>query len=194
MVTGTPFVVVYDANVLFPATIRDTLLRVASAGLVQAKWTNEIHEEWIRNLLRKKPQLDAAKLERTRKLMDDSVRDCLVDGYEALIPSLDLPDPDDRHVLAAAIKSGAQTIVTLNEKDFPPTELRKFGISTETPDAFVVGLIDIDPHAVAVALRKQRDALTNPPFTPEEFLENLARAGLAETVKVIRPEFLRLGA
>src|ERR1700704_3911086 len=92
-----------DANVLYPAPLRDLLLQLAVTDLFRAKWTADIHREWIEALLRREPNRDRAALERTRDLMDKATRDCLVGGYEALIPSLTLPDPDDRHVLAAAI-------------------------------------------------------------------------------------------
>jgi hypothetical protein len=97
------YTALFDASVLYPATVRDILLQLAVTDLFRAKWTADIHEEWIRSLLRDRPQFKRADLERTRTLMDTGVRDCLVTGYQPLIPSLSLPDPDDRHVLAAAI-------------------------------------------------------------------------------------------
>jgi hypothetical protein len=189
MFTGTPFVVVYDASVIYPAPIRDALLWMAFTGLVQAKWTTEIHDEWIRNLLENRPGLDRKKLERTRDLMNESVPDSLIDGYQTLIPTLNLPDPDDRHVLAAAIRSGAQTIVTENLKDFPPSELSQYGITAERADTFLLGLIDINPGQVAAALRSQWQNLQNPPVTREEFLKNLEILGLAQSVAAIKPHF-----
>src|SRR5450759_1201889 len=103
------FVVIYDANVLYPSTLRDVLIRLAQTGLVQAKWTETI--------------LDETRLQRTRNLMNLAVRDAVVTGYEPLIGSLNLPDLDDRHVLAAAIRARAQIIVTFNLRDFPPEAL-----------------------------------------------------------------------
>ena len=114
-----PVTAVYDANVLYPAPLRDLFIRLAQAGLVRAKWTDTIHDEWTRNVLKNNPMLSSERLTRTRSLMNEAVRDCLVSGYEVLIDSLSLPDPDDRHVLAAAIRAGAQVIVTYNLKDFP---------------------------------------------------------------------------
>jgi predicted nucleic acid-binding protein len=116
------FTVVYDANVLYPNTLRDLLVRISQAGLVQAKWTNEILDEMLRALSRNRPDIPPDKLDRLRQLMNEAVRDCLVSGYEPLIEGLKLPDPADRHVLAAAIKAGAQVSVTSNLKHFrPPT-------------------------------------------------------------------------
>jgi len=97
------FVVLYDATVLYPSTLRDLLIRVAQAGLVQAKWSDQILDEVFRNLTANRPDLDPQKLARTRDLMNQAVRDCLVSGYEPLLEAIELPDPDDRHLLAAAI-------------------------------------------------------------------------------------------
>ena len=98
-------------------------MHLALTDLFRAKWTDDIHEEWMRSVLKNRPDLRREQLERTRDLMNAHVRDCLVTGYEDLIDSLALPDPDDRHVLAAAIRAGAEVIVTFNLKDFPPNAL-----------------------------------------------------------------------
>ena len=114
-----PFVVVYDANALYGNAQRDLLIRIAQSGLVQAKWTDQILDEMLSNLAKKRPDIPAEKLGTLRDLMNKAVRDCLMTGYEPLIESLQLPDPGDRHVLAAAIKSSAQVIVTTNLRHFP---------------------------------------------------------------------------
>jgi predicted nucleic acid-binding protein len=116
-----------DANVLYPAPLRDLLLQLAITDLFRAKWTADIHREWIEALLRQEPHRDRTKLERTRALMDSHIRDCLVSGYESQIPTLELPDPDDRHVLAAAIVGRCDVIVTQNLRDFPDTALAPYG-------------------------------------------------------------------
>src|SRR3712207_4197022 len=97
--------VVYDACVLYPAPLRDFLMRLALTDLYRARWTDLIHDEWIRNVLASRPDLKLEDLERTRALMNTAVRDCLVTGFEHLIPAIELPDPDDRHVVAAAMYS-----------------------------------------------------------------------------------------
>lgn len=112
-------VVVYDANVLYPSTLRDVLIRVGVARLVHPKWTDRILDEVFRNLRANRPDLDPERLDRTRRLMNDAIRDVTVTGYEHLISRLDLPDLNDRHVLAAAIHAEAQVIVTRNLRDFP---------------------------------------------------------------------------
>ena len=124
----TPLTALYDANVLYPAPLRDLLMHLALTDLFRAKWSEQIHEEWIRNVLKSRADLTKAQLERTRQLMNENVRDCLVAGYEALIPALSLPDPDDRHVLAAAIQGQANVIVTYNLKDFLPGVLSEHGV------------------------------------------------------------------
>ena len=141
-------VVVYDANVLYPAPLRDTLMRLALIGLFQARWTDAIHDEWIRNLHKKRPELSLQKLHRVRQLMDKFVPDALVTGYEALIPSIVLPDPDDRHVVAAALHGKADAIITLNVKDFPASELGKYGIEVIRPDKFVLMQLKAAPMSV----------------------------------------------
>lgn len=129
-------VVIYDACVLYPAPLRDLLMRLATTGLFAARWSEQIHDEWTRNLLQRRPEL-ADALPRTVERMNQAVRDALVTGHEPLIGGLTLPDPDDRHVLAAAIRAGAQLIVTFNLKDFPEETLSSFGIEAVHPDTFL---------------------------------------------------------
>lgn len=181
-----PMTAVYDANVLYPAPLRDLLIRLAQAGLVRAKWTDAIHDEWLRNVLQDNPRLSAERLARTRNLMNDAVRDCLVTGYENLIASLSLPDPDDRHVLAAAIHARADVIVTYNLSDFPAFALAEFDIEPLHPDEFVVFLLDAAPGAVCAAVRRQRASLQNPPKTADEVLATLESQGLPQTVARLR--------
>ena len=128
------FVVVYDACVLYPAPLRDLLLRLAANGLVRARWTEQILDECFRNILINRPDLNEASLQRTRDLMNRAIPDVLVTGFEGLIAGLDLPDLDDRHVLAAAIRSGAQVIVTANLDDFPTEKLSPYAIEAQHPD------------------------------------------------------------
>ncbi|MFC7619864.1 PIN domain-containing protein [Microlunatus sp. GCM10028923] len=182
-----PFVVVYDANVLYPSCVRDLLLRVARAGLVQAKWTDEILDEVFRNIKANRPDLDHARLDRTRTLMNKAIADVLVTGYEPLIEVLDLPDPDDRHVLAAAIKSSAQVIVTENVKHFPPERLKAWTVETQGVDDFVLGLIDLDLPKVYAEVQLMASIWKNPPnCTVEDVLNALEHAGLIESVAALR--------
>jgi predicted nucleic acid-binding protein len=159
------FIVVYDANMLYPNTLRDLLIRIAQAGLVQAKWTNQILDEMIRALSRNRPDIPAGKLDRLRDLMNRAVRDCLVTGYEPLAGGLKLPDPGDRHVLAAAIRAGAQVIVTSNLKHFPSAGLQPWDIEAKAPDDFVLDQVGIDGRTVAACIQQIADSRTNPPRT-----------------------------
>jgi len=161
-------------------------MHLALTDLFRARWTDSIHEEWIKSVLKDRPDLKREQLERTRLLMNAHVRDCLVTGYEDLIEGLTLPDPDDRHVLAAAIRGGASVIVTFNLDDFPPECLDKFGIGVQHPDEFITHLIDLAPAAVCSAAKRHRASLKNPPKTVDEYLGALANQRLPETVSRLR--------
>lgn len=155
---------------------------LAMTDLFRAKWTEAIHKEWMRNVQKDYPDITREKAERIRDLMNAHVTDCLVTGYEELIPALTLPDPDDRHVLAAGIRAGANVIVTANLSDFPAEILSKYGIEAQHPDEFINHLLDLAPHVVCGAAKRQRESLKNPPKTVDEYLESLERQGLAQTV------------
>ncbi len=175
----------FDACVLYPAPLRDLLLNLAVTGVFRARWTERIHDEWVGAVVKRRPEL-ADALARTRKLMDEAVPDCIVTGYEPLEAGLELPDPDDRHVLAAAILCHAGTIVTYNLRDFPPEVLAPHGVTAQHPDEFVMHAIDLHPAAVCMAVRSQRQSLRNPPRTADELLETLLGMGLPESVAQLR--------
>jgi len=179
------FIVLFDACVLYPAPIRDLLLELAASGLFRAKWTERIHDEWIQNLLRKRPDLTPAKLERTRHLMNESVEDCLIEGYEHLCSQLDLPDPDDRHVLAAAIKGQAQMIITYNLKDFPVESLENYGIEAQHPDDFFLNQSDLHLPVFLSSVKNCRNRMKNPPKTSDEYLEIFRKHSLIKTVEFL---------
>lgn len=161
-------------------------MELASTGLFRAKWTDEIQDEWISNLLGNRPTLSRKPLERTKELMTQAVPDCLVRGYEVLIPSLDLPDPDDRHVLAAAIHCKAAVIITYNLKDFPPAKLVSFDIEPQHPDEFLFHQFDLNQPAFLKSVRAIRARLKYPEKTAEEYLETLAAQSLPQTVELLR--------
>ncbi len=161
-------------------------MHLAPTGLFRAKWSAEIHEEWISALLRNRPDLTRTKLERTRMLMDLHATDALVTDYQHLIPGLQLPDPNDRHVLAAAIRASADVIVTINLRDFPPEVMSTFGIEAQHPDEFILHLLDLAPGVVVGAAQDHRLSLKNPAKTIEEYLNTLEAQGLTQTVSVLR--------
>ena len=147
---GSNFTAIYDACVLYPAPLRDLLMQLALSDLYQARWTEKIHEEWMRNVLENRPDLSEEQLTRTKNFMDRSVRDCLIEGYEFIIPSLNLPDPDDRHILAAAIKGQADIIVTMNLKDFPNSILGEYEIQAQHPDIFIQSISNMSSLFVSI--------------------------------------------
>jgi hypothetical protein len=114
--------------------------------------------------------------------MDANVRDALVTDFDSLIPSLELPDKNDRHVLAAAIRCSADVIVTFNLKDFPSDYLSTFDVEAQHPDDFILYLLDLYPVQVCIAAEKVRQRLRNPVMDNERYLSNLLRQSLPQTV------------
>ena len=165
-----PFKVVLDANVLYPFSLRDTLLRAAAAGLYQLYWSDEILDEACRNLVADNRTTDtgATKL---RKAMTEAFPEAMVTGYANLISAMP-NDAKDRHVAAAAVKAGAQVIVTTNLRDFAQLPS---GIEAKSPDDFLCDLFDLNPALFLDLLREQAAALKNPPVAFEELLKGLER-------------------
>jgi predicted nucleic acid-binding protein len=169
-----------DANVLYPAITRDILVELARTGLYQARWTADIHREWIEALIRKQGR-DRTRLEGTRDIMNRIIKDSLISGYEQIIPALDLPDPDDRHVLAAAIAGRCDLIITFNLTDFPPTTLAAYAIEARHPDDFLSDCLEQSPAIFGAAIRKVRDRLKQPAFTVAQYLANMSQQKLGHT-------------
>ena len=176
----------FDANVLYPSGLRNFLMHLSLTGIFRAHWSAEVHDEWMRNLLKNRPDITRGRLERTRRLMDKAAPDALVTGYESLIESIDLPDRDDRHVLAAAIRCGASVIVTLNLSDFPNAALAEFGIEAQHPDDFVLSLTETFPEFVLEAARTHRASLRNPSKTRDEYLAELNTQELCRSAAALR--------
>jgi predicted nucleic acid-binding protein len=176
-------IAVLDASVLYPAPLRDFLMHLAVQEAFYARWTNQIHDEWTRNVLKNRPDLTSSKLERTRNLMNTNARNSLVSHYEPLIETLTLPDPDDRHVLAAAIRANADVIVTANLRHFPKKTLAEFKIRPLHPDDFILELLNIKPEETLMAFCTQRDSLFNPPVTTQTLLATLEQQGLQRTTQ-----------
>ncbi len=167
-------------------------MRLAVHELIQAKWSEKIHEEWMTAVLRERPDLSLQQLERTRQLMDLHAGDCLVNGYEWRIEGLSLPDENDRHVLAAAIEAEADAIVTWNLSDFPHATLAALGIERWTPDDLLMQLLSTDEDAVVKLMRQHRVSLRNPPKSAEEYLETLEQQRLSRSVQVLRRRLAEL--
>ena len=177
---------VYDACVLFSGALRDLLMNIAVSRVVRAYWSDDIHDEWIRSLLKNRPGLSRERLEQTRRQMNEHAEGSLITGYEHLIPTLWLPDPNDRHVLAVAIRSGAKLIVTYNQDDFPAKVLASYSIKAVSPDDFVFELLRNNPNEILFAVKFHRASLTRPAKTVAEYLATLEKQGLSKTVAFLR--------
>lgn len=180
------FVVLLDANVLFPFRKRDVLLRFFQKGLFRARWTEKILEEWTGNLLELKPNLEPS-IRSQQVAIRENFPDALVTGYEPLIESLKLPDPDDRHVLAAAIACGAQHIITDNLEDFPPDILEPFGLEAIEADEFLLRTFELYQSEALLVLKALRAQYKNPSYTAAEFVMDLTAKGLPKLAACIRP-------
>jgi len=180
------FTAFFDSNVFFGTRLRSLCMEQALTGLFRARWSKDVHREWIAAVLEKRPDITAADLEKTRRDMDESVLDCVVTGYEELIPVLALPDADDRHILAAAIVARASVIVTFNERDFPADQLKPHGIHAAHPDDFLLDLDSIDPVQFIEAVASDLRHYTRQPLSVDEYLDDLAKAGLPKTVDHLR--------
>lgn len=176
-----------DANVLYSAVLRDVLMRLALNDLYCARWSARVQEEWVAALSAKRTDLTRAAIERVRDLMDTHIQDALVQGYEGLEATLRLPDPDDRHVLAAAIHCDATAIITFNLRDFPDEAIAPFGIRATHPDEFIRELFDADQDAVLAAFRELRGDYRNPPRTSGELLAMMEKQGLPRSAEALKP-------
>lgn len=165
------FVVVLDANVLFPFTLRDTLLRAAASDLYQVRWSAEILDEMTRNLV-STGTMPEAKAKKLRGLMESHFPDAEVFGYQSLILAMNNHEKD-RHVVAAAVKAGAQVITTSNLKDFGQLP---DGIEAQSPDEFLCNLFDLAPEKFIELLRSQAEELVAPEVSFETLLRALARS------------------
>ena len=179
------YTVVLDACVLYPAPVRDILLSLAHQGLCHARWTSQINDEWVGNLLRNRPDLDADQLRRTTEKMSQAIPDSQIYGYERFVSTIELPDPDDRHVVAAALVGHADAIVTFNLRDFPAETLAPLGLEAQHPDDFVVNQLHLSLAEALKAIKAQRQRLVKPVQSPTEFLATLERCGLPQTASLL---------
>jgi len=167
---AAPLIAVLDANVLFPFTLRDTLLRAAAAGFYRVRWSSQILDEALSNLV-SRSIMPADKASRLRSVMARAFPEAEVTGYEPLIPKM-RNDKKDRHVAAAAVKAGAQVIVTANTKDFASLP---DGLTAQSPDTFLCAFFELDPDAFVKLIRTQASDLVHPPMTVDNVLQRLAK-------------------
>jgi len=181
--TFTAFI---DANVFYGARLRSLVLFVAQSKLFRARWSEKIHDEWISNLLANRSDLKDADFARTRAAMNASVPDCLVEGYESLMTGLNLPDQDDRHVVAAAIMTRANVIVTFNEKDFPSNILKPLRLHAKHPDEFLMDTLSLSPELFIEAVIADFAHYKNPPLTFDTYLDSLDKAGVPKLANALK--------
>jgi hypothetical protein len=187
-----PPVAVYDACVLYPFHLRNVLVQCAFDGLVDARWTDDIHAEWIRNLAANSPGTSLDRLQATRDHMKAVLPDADVAGYQDLIPNLSLPDPDDRHVLAAAIAGKAELIVTWNLKHFPTADLRSHSVAAISPDDFLVGLHSTYRSELIASVKRARLNLRKTLPSTDEFINTLKGQGLTAFSAILRRKAAQL--
>lgn len=172
-------VVVYDACILYPFSLRNVVVQCAVDRLVHARWTDDIHEEWMENLLRKHPGLARERLRRTRDLMERAVPGALVTGHRRWLASISVRDGGDRHVVAAAIEAGARAIVSA-DRHFRDEDLAPRGLAVWRPDGFLFGLLRADPEAMVASMARARRNLSRSAPSAAEFIAGLRRTGKLE--------------
>lgn len=176
-----------DACVLYPLAMTDALMSLATAGLYAAKWTTRIETEWIAALEERRPDL-RGRLEFRRDQMREAIPDWEIPeaAWQACAGGLRLPDPDDVHVLAAALAGHVDCIVTANLKDFPVEDVEPLGIEVIHPDPFIVAQWDLDPLVAVAAFKRMRERWKKPQATAEDFANVLERGGLPATAQRLR--------
>lgn len=192
MAGNVQYTAVLDACVLYPAPLRDILMTLGAEGVYRARWMAEIQDEWIRNLIDKRPDLNKEKLLYTASLMNAAVEDAIVRDYEYLIPTLALPDIDDRHVLAAAIVGHADAIVTFNLKDFPEGLVSRHAIEILHPDDFLVAQYDLDKIGILSIMKTCRMKLRKPPKSAEDYIATLEQQGLPQMCQILRLSLIHI--
>ena len=186
LLTSLNAIAVLDANVLYPVPIRDLLLSLANEGLFQPKWSSIIQEEWVRNLLLKRPDLSRNKLLKTVEAMNETFPEANITGFDDIINGLILPDNNDRHIVATAVRSKSELIVTFNTKDFPKKYLDNFGIDILHPDIFISDLIHLDHVKAMNGFNKQVKRLVNPPRSHSQVLDTFENCGLVNSASIFR--------
>ena len=183
MIHSVRFTCVLDTNVIYPIDIRDLLFWFASYDLFTPKWSTHIFDEWKKVMARK--GIDQEEINKRVTKAQKAFPDALVENYESLIDTLNLPDEKDKHVLAAAIKTNANIIVTNNLKDFPDDYLSKFGLSAKSADDFVTDNIDLNPGLAVEAFRALVMNRQNPNLDEFEVLDRFRKFGLKDSANYL---------
>ena len=187
MAGNSRYTAVLDACVLYQLAIADSLISIAVTGLFAAKWTQKIEEEWIESLEKNRPDLKG-KLATRRDSMREAVPDWEISeaAWNSIASSLTLPDPNDVHVLAAAIAGHADCIVTRNQRDFPASIMDVHGIDILDPDEFIINQWDLENVPVMAAFKGMRARRKKPTESVEDFALTLEKNGLPATAQKIR--------
>ena len=186
MTSRSRYSALLDANVLVPIRLTDLFVQLTVDDLFRARWSLDIHREWMKTVRRLYPDIEQERVERRRDQMDAETRDALVHGYEIIINSLHLPDENDRHVLAAAITGRCDVIVTYNLDDFPKFELDKYGIAAQHPDVFLANHLDLFPGKFCAAVRKIRRRHIRKKLNVDDYLDSLVKLQLVATAAGLR--------
>ncbi len=183
MIHSVQFTAVLDTNVIYPVIIRDILFWFAHYDLYTPKWSEHIFEEWKKVM--KEKDISEEEINKRIEKANLAFPDALVQNYKGLINHLDLPDEDDRHVLAAAIKTNANLIVTNNVKDFPEVYLQSFSLNAKTADDFLTDIIDLNQEQTIAAFKEMVLNKKNPKMDEFEVLNQLRKAGLKDTANYL---------
>ncbi len=186
MIHSVRFTCVLDTNVIYPIEIRDLILWFAHFDLFTPKWTEEIFSE-LERVMRDKGVTEK-DIKKRQAIMNKAFPDALVLNYQGLISSLNLPDPNDRHVLAAAIKTNANLIITSNLRDFPDAVLSKYGLAAKCPDDFLADIIDLNPAQAVKAFRALVLNRRNPDLDEYQVLDRLRKIGLRMTADFLHSQ------
>lgn len=179
MIYSVRFTCVLDTNVIFPFNIRDLIFWFAYSDLFTIKWSKHIFEEWI-DVMRRKGETEE-EIKKRINSANEAFPDAKVENYESLIDSLQMRDPKDRHVLAAAIKTNANIIVTNNLKDFPEELLSIYGLSARSADDFLTDTIDLNPEIALEAFKKLVQNRRKPNLDEYQVLDRFRKNGLKQT-------------
>lgn len=191
----TKYSALLDACVLVPISLADTLLRLAEVGLYRPLWSERILDEVTAAIESVHPDLKSDGKARARAFaMDAAFEDASVTGWEDLISGITLPDPNDRHVVAAALRGRADVIVTNNVKDFPRSQLDALGMSVQTADEFLLNQLDLDPTLVMEALENQARATSNPRLKVAEIVARLDNCQAHLFAKTARGQLWRIAS
>lgn len=186
------FTALLDTNVLWPSLQRDFLLSLAAESLYRPVWSTGILEELVECEVRKRvkggagPTAAEAAAKQLTAAMSVAFDDSCITGWEGLVGTYGLPDPDDEHVLAAAVVGGAGAIVTENHKDFPEALIPN-GINITSPQRFALDTVSVHPAAAWVAINRMGERFRNPVMTSDQILDVLAECyGMGEAVALLR--------